>query len=125
MNANKQKHEIERVLTVFKPYLAKADFMDYLWCDKLQHYVFLFIDHTRSSIEESELVDSADMVCERVYWEMSNDILLDHNCEGPIGDAPKIIQDEFCKKVQPYDSQLPEYHALLEHMLHAPSTRDS
>ena len=117
MYTKEQKQEIERVLQVFKPYLEHADFLEYLWSEKSQRYVYLFLDRARNSIEEAEYVDSARMICERIYWEMGNDVLLEHDCDGPIGVTPKSVQDEFLKAVEPYDAQLPEYHHLIEQML--------
>ena len=116
MYTDQQKHEIERVLSVFKPYIDQADYLEYLWSDKLHRYVFLFIDRARDSIEESEFVDSSAMICERLYWEMGNDVL-----DGPIGTASKPARDEFLCRIQPFDAQLPEYHFLIEQLLSQPS----
>ena len=35
MYTDQQKREIERVLSVFKPYIDQADYLEYLWSDKL------------------------------------------------------------------------------------------
>lgn len=121
MYTDQQKREIERVLSVFKPYIDQADYLEYLWSDKLHRYVFLFIDRARDSIEESEFVDSSAMICERIYWEMGNDVLLEHGLDGPIGTASKPARDEFLRRIQPFDVQLPEYHFLIEQLLSQPS----
>lgn len=121
MYTKEQKREIERVLLVFKPYLEHADFLDYLWAEKPQQFVYLFLDRARNSIEEAEYVDSARMICEQVYWEMGNDVLLEHDCDDPVGVTPKAVQDEFLKAVEPYDAQLPEYHDVIQQLLSQPA----
>ena len=121
MYTTETKQEIERVLAVFKPYIDQADFMEYIWSPKMQQYVFLFLDIPRGSIEESEPVDTAAMICDRIYNEIGNDVMLEVDKECPLWQATDSEKAEFLCRVQPYDAQLPEYHYLIEQLLSQPA----
>ena len=117
MYTDQQKHEIERVLTVFKPYIDQADFLEYVWSPKMQQYVFLFLDIPRGSIEESEPVDTAAMICDRIYNEIGNDVMLDADKECPLCLASEREKAEYLRRIQPYDDQLPAYHNIAMQLL--------
>lgn len=117
MYTNQEKREIERVLTAFKPYIEQADFMEIIWSQKIQRYVFLFLDIRRETIEEAEPVDTADMICDRIYSEIGNDVMLESDKECPLWQAADSEKTEFLRRVQPYDAQLPEYHFLVKQLL--------
>ena len=117
MYTNQEKREIERVLTVFEPYIEQADFMEIIWSQKIQRYVFLFLDIRRETIEEAEPVDTADMICDRIYSEIGNDVMLESDKECPLWQAADSEKTEFLRRVQPYDAQLPEYHFLVKQLL--------
>lgn len=117
MYTDQQKREIERVLTVFKPYIDQANFMEYVWSSKLQQYVFLFLDIPRVTIEESEPVDTAAMICDRVYNEIGNDVMLDADKECPLWQASESEKAEYLRRIRPYDDQLPTYHAIAVQLL--------
>ncbi len=121
MYTNREKREIERVLTVFKPYIEQADFMEIIWSQKMQRYVFLFLDIRRKTIEEAEPVDTADMICNRIYSEIGNDVMLESDKECPLWQAADSEKAELLRRIQPYDAQLPEYHFLIEQLLSQPS----
>ena len=121
MYTNQEKREIERVLTVFKPYIEQADFMEIIWSQKMQRYVFLFLDIRRKTIEEAEPVDTADMICNRIYSEIGNDVMLESDKECPLWQAADSEKAELLRRIQPYDAQLPEYHFLIEQLLSQPS----
>ena len=121
MYTNQEKREIERVLTAFKPYIEQADFMEIIWSQKMQRYVFLFLDIRRKTIEEAEPVDTADMICNRIYSEIGNDVMLESDKECPLWQAADSEKAELLRRIQPYDAQLPEYHFLIEQLLSQPS----
>ena len=121
MYTNQEKREIERVLTAFKPYIEQADFMEIIWSPKMQRYVFLFLDIRRKTIEEAEPVDTADMICNRIYSEIGNDVMLESDKECPLWQAADSEKAELLRRIQPYDAQLPEYHFLIEQLLSQPS----
>ena len=121
MYTNQEKREIERVLTVFKPYTEQADYVEIVWSNKKQCYVALFIDTTRDTFEGADAILSAEEISERFYTEIGNDILLENDREYQIWEMSPLEREEFLRRVQPYDAQLPEYHFLIEQLLSQPS----
>ena len=124
MYATKQKQEIERVLTVFKPYIDQADYLEIVWSNKRQCYVSLFIDPTRDCFDGADAIQSAEEICDRCYTEIGNDILLENDREYQIWEMRPLEREEFLRRVQPYDAQLPEYHYLIEQLLTPQGTPD-
>lgn len=116
MYTDAQKQEIERVLSVFKPYIDQADYLEIVWSRKKQCYVALFIDTTRDTFEGADEILSAEEICDRCYTEIGNDILLENEREYYIWQMHKLERDEFLHRVQPFDAQLPEYHYLIERL---------
>ena len=117
MYTNQEKREIERVLTAFKPYIEQADYVEIVWSNKKQCYVALFIDTTRDTFEGADAILSAEEISERLYTEIGNDILLENDREYQIWEMSPLEREEFLRRVQPYDAQLPEYHFLVERLL--------
>lgn len=124
MYATKQKQEIERVLTVFKPYIDQADYLEIVWSNKRQCYVSLFIDTTRDCFDGADAIQIAEEICDRCYTEIGNDILLENDREYQIWEMRPLEREEFLRRVQPYDAQLPEYHYLIEQLLTPQGTPD-
>ena len=121
MYTNQEKREIELVLTAFKPYIEQADYVEIVWSNKKQCYVALFIDTTRDTFEGADAILSAEEISERFYTEIGNDILLENDREYQIWEMSPLEREEFLRRVQPYDAQLPEYHFLVEQLLSQPS----
>ena len=117
MYTNQEKREIERVLTAFKPYIEQADYVEIVWSNKKQCYVALFIDTTRDTFEGADAILSAEEISERFYTEIGNDILLENDRDYQIWEMSPLEREEFLRRVQPYDAQLPEYHFLIERLL--------
>ena len=117
MYTNQEKREIERVLTAFKPYIEQADYVEIVWSNKKQCYVALFIDTTRDTFEGADAILSAEEISERFYTEIGNDILLENDREYQIWEMSPLEREEFLRRAQPYDAQLPEYHFLIERLL--------
>ena len=117
MYTNQEKREIERVLTAFKPYIEQADYVEIVWSNKKQCYVALFIDTTRDTFEGADAILSAEEISERFYTEIGNDILLENDREYQIWEMSPLEREEFLRRIQPYDAQLPEYHFLVERLL--------
>lgn len=124
MYTNQEKREIERVLTAFKPYIEQADYVEIVWSNKKQCYVALFIDTTRDTFEGADAILSAEEISERFYTEIGNDILLENDREYQIWEMRPLEREEFLRRVQPYDAQLPEYHYLIEQLLTPQGTPD-
>lgn len=121
MYTNQEKREIERVLTAFKPYIEQADYVEIVWSNKKQCYVALFIDTTRDTFEGADAILSAEEISERFYTEIGNDILLENDRDYQIWEMSPLEREEFLRRIQPYDAQLPEYHFLVEQLLSQPS----
>lgn len=121
MYTNQEKREIERVLTVFKPYIEQADYVEIVWSNKKQCYVALFIDTTRETFEGADAILSAEEISERFYTEIGNDVLLENDRDYQIWEMSPLEREEFLRRIQPYDAQLPEYHFLIEQLLSQPS----
>ena len=121
MYTTETKQEIERVLTVFKPYIDQADYLEILWSNKMQCYVSLFIDTTRGCFDGADAIQSAEEICDKCYTEIGNDILPANDREYQIWEMHPLEREEFLRRVQPYDEQLPEYHYLIEQLLSQPS----
>ena len=117
MYTNQERREIGRVLTAFKPYIEQADYVEIVWSNKKQCYVALFIDTTRDTFEGADAILSAEEISERFYTEIGNDILLENDREYQIWEMSPLEREEFLRRVQPYDAQLPEYHFLVERLL--------
>ena len=77
----------------------------------------LFIDTTRDTFEGADAILSAEEISERFYTEIGNDILLENDREYQIWEMSPLEREEFLRRVQPYDAQLPEYHFLVKHLL--------
>ena len=116
-----EKREIERVLTAFEPYIEQADYVEIVWSNKKQCYVALFIDTTRDTFEGADAILSAEEISERFYTEIGNDVLLENDRDYQIWEMSPLEREEFLRRVQPYDAQLPEYHFLVEQLLSQPS----
>ena len=121
MYTNQEKREIERVLTAFKPYIEQADYVEIVWSTKKPCYVALFIDTTRDTFEGADAILSAEEISERFYTEIGNDVLLENDRDYQIWEMSPLEREEFLRRVQPYDAQLPEYHFLVEQLLSQPS----
>ena len=121
MYTNQEKREIERVLTAFKPYIEQADYVEIVWSNKKQCYVALFIDTTRDTFEGADAILSAEEISERFYTEIGNDVLLENDRDYHIWEMSPLEREEFLRRIQPYDAQLPEYHFLVEQLLSQPS----
>ena len=121
MYTNQEKREIERVLTAFKPYIEQADYVEIVWSNKKQCYVALFIDTTRDTFEGADAILSAEEISERLYTEIGNDVLLENDRDYQIWEMSPLEREEFLRRIQPYDAQLPEYHFLVEQLLSQPS----
>lgn len=57
-----ERKEIERVYGVFKDYIHASKFLDFVWSEKLG-YLLLHIDPTKNTIEEDQIITSADELC--------------------------------------------------------------
>ena len=84
----------------------------------------MYTDQQKREIERVLTVfkiHSAEEICDKCYTEIGNDILLENDREYELWQMHKLERDEFLRRVQPYDAQLPEYHYLIERLLSPPA----
>ena len=81
----------------------------------------LFIDTTRDCFEGADAIQSAEEICDKCYTEIGNDVLLENDREYELWQMHQLERDEFLRRVQQYDAQLPEYHYLIEQLLSPPA----
>lgn len=68
-----ERKEIERVYGVFKDYIHASKFLDFVWSEKLG-YLLLHIDPTKNTIEEDQIIASADELCAELFNEVATDV---------------------------------------------------
>lgn len=68
-----ERKEIERVYGVFKDYIHASKFFDFVWSEKLG-YLLLHIDPTKNTIEEDQIIASADELCAELFNEVATDV---------------------------------------------------
>lgn len=68
-----ERKEIERVYGVFKDYIHASKFLDFVWSEKLG-YLLLHIDPTKNTIEENQIIASADELCAELFNEVATDV---------------------------------------------------
>lgn len=68
-----ERKEIEHVYGVFKDYIHASKFLDFIWSEKLG-YLLLHIDPTKNTIEEDQIIASADELCAELFNEVATDV---------------------------------------------------
>lgn len=83
-----ERKEIERVYGVFKDYIHASKFLDFVWSEKLG-YLLLHIDPTKNTIEEDQIIASADELCAELFNEVATDVFQEAKREHFYPDAVK------------------------------------
>ena len=96
MYTDQQKREIERVLTVFKPFIDQADYLEIVWSNKRQCYVSLFIDTTRGCFDGADEIHSAEEICDKCYTEIGNTSFLKTTASMNFGRCISWSETSFC-----------------------------
>ena len=81
-----ERKEIERVYGVFKDYIHASKFLDFVWSEKLG-YLLLHIDPTKNTIEEDQIIASADELCAELFNEVATDVFQEAKREHFYPDA--------------------------------------
>ena len=81
-----ERKEIERVYGVFKDYIHASKFLDFVWSEKLG-YLLLHIDPTKNTIEEDQIITSADELCAELFNEVATDVFQEAKREHFYPDA--------------------------------------
>lgn len=90
-----ERKEIERVYGVFKDYIHASKFLDFVWSEKLG-YLLLHIDPTKNTIEEDQIIASADELCAELFNEVATDVFQEAKREHfyPDADDDEIAEIE-------------------------------
>ena len=105
-----ERKEIERVYGVFKDYIHASKFLDFVWSEKLGH-LLLHIDPTKNTIEEDQIIASADELCAELFNEVATDVFQEAKREHFYPDADDDEIAEIRRRWQPYLDLLPEYRS--------------
>lgn len=105
-----ERKEIERVYGVFKDYIHASKFLDFVWSEKLG-YLLLHIDPTKNTIEEDQIITSADELCAELFNEVATDVFQEAKREHFYPDADDDEIAEIRRRWQPYLDLLPAYRS--------------
>lgn len=105
-----ERKEIERVYGVFKDYIHASKFLDFVWSEKLG-YLLLHIDPTKNTIEEDQIIASADELCAELFNEVATDVFQEAKREHFYPDADDDEIAVIRRRWQPYLDLLPEYRS--------------
>ena len=84
-----ERKEIEHVYGVFKDYIHASKFLDFVWSEKLG-YLLLHIDPTENTIEEDQIITSADELCAELFNEVATDVFQEAKREHFYHPAPQL-----------------------------------
>lgn len=94
-----ERKEIERVYGVFKDYIHASKFLDFVWSEKLG-YLLLHIDPTKNTIEEDQIIASADELCAELFNEVATDVFQEAKREHFYPDLQYKITQHNCENVE-------------------------
>ena len=117
-----ERKEIERVYGVFKDYIHASKFLDFVWSEKLG-YLLLHIDPTKNTIEEDQIITSADELCAELFNEVATDVFQEAKREHFYPDADDDEIAEIRRRWQPYLDLLPAYRSSLQSVSHKQNKR--
>ena len=112
-----ERKEIERVYGVFKDYIHASKFLDFVWSEKLG-YLLLHIDPTKNTIEEDQIITSADELCAELFNEVATDVFQEAKREHFYPDADDDEIAEIRRRWQPYLDLLPAYRKFMQSVSH-------
>lgn len=87
-----------------------SKFLDFVWSEKLG-YLLLHIDPTENTIEEDQIITSADELCAELFNEVATDVFQEAKREHFYPDADDDEIAEIRRRWQPYLDLLPEYRS--------------
>lgn len=91
-------------------YIHASKFLDFVWSEKLG-YLLLHIDPTENTIEEDQIITSADELCAELFNEVATDVFQEAKREHFYPDADDDEIAEIRRRWQPYLDLLPEYRS--------------
>ena len=111
MNKVQKNADVEKVYEVFREYISKSHYLDWLWSDKAGYILLHIYPGTNSShIDlENELISDAGKLCNSLFNEICLDVLGMTKNEHRIENADPLERAEIERRCRPYLDQLPEY----------------
>lgn len=112
-----QQSKIEKVRAAFQDYIQNSGYIDLLWSDKVGYVLLPLNPESEDEIRvelEPELIESAEMLCERLFAEIFYDVI---NFSGKKHDTDKADAEERAevqRRLRPYIEKFPEYKSLAE-----------
>ena len=101
---------IAEIVADTKDYIHASKFLDFIWSEKLG-YLLLHIDPTKNTIEEDQIIASADELCAELFNEVATDVFQEAKREHFYPDADDDEIAEIRRRWQPYLDLLPEYRS--------------
>lgn len=114
---SEQKAKIEKVRAAFQDYIQNSGYIDLLWSDKVGYVLLPLNPESEDGIRvelEPELIESAEMLCERLFTEIFYDVI---NFSGKKHDTDQADAEERAeveRLLRPYIEQFQEYKSLAE-----------
>lgn len=114
MYTQKQKQEIDRVISVFSDYIHTNKNLDVVWSEKLGYVLLNISPDEDTLIMEPELIEDGEHLLQLLLSEISLDVLEKGHCEHDKKDATSLEKAEMIRCMEPYTKQLPEYQRLVK-----------
>ena len=108
-----EKQKLEEVISVLKEYIADNPSADLVWSEKLG-YVYLCISFPQREIEMTIVIDRAETLCDRVFYEIGQDVLDEAGNDHSWEDADSIEKAEIWKRLNEYLELIPQYRHIAE-----------
>ncbi len=109
----KNKAEIERVYSVFQDYIQSSPNLEWIWSDKVG-YILMEISTKQRTVDESIVILNAEMLCDRLLYEICIDVLMQTKSEHSRDEIDSLERSEMEHRWKTYIDQLPEYAGLCE-----------
>ena len=107
---NKNWKKLYRYL---KEYIADNPFADLIWSEKLG-YVYLCISFPQREIEMTIVIDRAETLCDRVFYEIGQDVLDEAGNDHAWENANIKEKAEIWKRLNEYLELIPQYRYIAE-----------
>ena len=108
-----QKEKLEKVIEVFQDYVRESSYAEIVWSDKIG-YVYLCIDQVRRQVVTTLELDCAETLCDRLFYEVAQDVLDLTGNDHTSKDADPLEKAEITRRLETYLKQLPEYRYIAE-----------
>lgn len=114
MNSSKANREITRIIEIFKDYLTKSQYMDIVYSEKCNGYIFLPIEFNPeySIVNELELLEKPKELLIHIIDDIISDTLEENGMR--LDECTEAIKPQLHEKLSEYMKDLPEYEYLID-----------